>query len=81
VFNHLEEYYPQYLPYFKEMLIKNQVTLPERPVGIVNDTTLNKMIDITLLMEKPLHNALGPQWKSIFTRDIIGNLYKRILGL
>jgi 3-deoxy-alpha-D-manno-octulosonate 8-oxidase len=81
VFNHLKEYYPRYLPVFKEMLMKNQIRLPKRPVGDVDATTLQKMIDITLLMEKPLHNALGHQWRVVFTREKIESLYHSTLGL
>ena len=81
VFNQLEEYYPQYLPFFKEMLVKNRVVLPKHPVGDVDESTINTMIDIALLMEKPLHNALGPTWRSIFTREKIAALYHDILGL
>ncbi len=81
VFNHLEEYYPEYIPDYREMLINNKITLPRNPVGIVDDKTLEKMIDITLIMEKPLQNALGKNWQSILTRDKIKDLYLKIVGM
>jgi 3-deoxy-alpha-D-manno-octulosonate 8-oxidase len=78
VFNHLDEYYPEYVSQFKVMLKQNNITLPSHLFGTIDDATMEKMIDMTLLMEKPLHNALGANWKTEFTRDVIRLLYNKI---
>jgi 3-deoxy-alpha-D-manno-octulosonate 8-oxidase len=63
------------------MLDKNGVSLPRNFASDIDDATLERMIDITLLMEKPLHNALGPKWKEILTRSKIRDLYLKILRM
>ena len=80
VFNHLQDYYPEYCKVFQKMLQKNNVTLPSMKPYAMTDAILEKMIDIALGMEKPLTNALGPDWKKIMTRDKVKDLYKRIMG-
>ena len=37
---------------------------------------LNRMIDMTLKMERPLINALGKNWQNILTREKIMKLYR-----
>jgi 3-deoxy-alpha-D-manno-octulosonate 8-oxidase len=81
VFDHLDQYYPKALPEFRKMLDKNGVSLPRNFASDIDDATLERMIDITLLMEKPLHNALGPKWKEILTRSKIRDLYLKILRM
>jgi 3-deoxy-alpha-D-manno-octulosonate 8-oxidase len=81
VFDHLDQYYPKALPEFRKMLEKNGVSLPRNIASDIDDITMERMIDITLLMEKPLHNALGPKWREILTRDKIRDLYLKILRL
>lgn len=78
VFDKLEEYYPQYVPEFKQMLAKHDVILQSGLTKGISEQLLEQMIDITLLMEKPLENALGPEWRSIFTREKIKELYKKM---
>ena len=80
VFNHLDEYYPDYVPEFRKMLSKHKIKLPQKIEHNLTEQDLEKMIDVTLLMEKPLHNALGPNWRSRMTRDRIKEMYLKILG-
>jgi len=81
VFNHLDEYYPDHMADYREMLLRNQVELPRKPGGNVDKKTLEKMTDITLLMEKPLYNACGQNWQSIVTKEKIKELYSKILEI
>ena len=81
VFNHLDEFYPDYVPEFREMMKHGNITLPKNIADHVDSQTMEKMTDITLLMERPLENALGPGWKSIMTRGKIQELYTKILEL
>ena len=78
VFNHLDEYYPNYVDEFREMLSRNGVELPRGLVKGVDEATMEKMIDLALLMEKPLCNAVGEKWREIFTRDKLRDLYLKI---
>ncbi|MCI0512180.1 iron-containing alcohol dehydrogenase family protein [candidate division KSB1 bacterium] len=79
VFNYLEDFYSEHVQNFKKMLALHQIQLPHHIAPNIDPALLEKMVDITLLMEKPLQNALGPDWRSIMTRDRIKELYHCIL--
>lgn len=78
VFNYLEDYYPEYVRKFKNMLKINNITLKKNLTKNISELDLNKMIDATLLMDKPLTNALGENWRDIFTRDKIKEIYLKM---
>jgi 3-deoxy-alpha-D-manno-octulosonate 8-oxidase len=75
VFNRLEEYYPQGVREFREMMDKNSIELPRGLVAGVEGARLEKMIDIALTLTPLWENALGPEWEHIMTRDKIRSLY------
>lgn len=77
-FNVLDDYYGDYVKQFREMLKIHNVELPKNVCKDMDDSAMNRMIDMTLRMERPLTNALGPQWKEILTRDKIRDLYLKM---
>jgi len=77
-FNHLDEYYPAHTGDFRAMLKRHGIQLPAGITKGIKSDVMEKMIDITLLMEKPLCNALGDDWRQIFTRDKIRALYSKM---
>ena len=78
VFDQLDEYYPKHVSVFREMLQKHNIKLRRELTKNITEIELEKMIDATLLMEKPLHNALGENWREKFTRDVIRDLYLKM---
>jgi 3-deoxy-alpha-D-manno-octulosonate 8-oxidase len=78
VFNCLEDYYPEYVKEFKIMLEKNDIELPKNIVQGISDEAMNKMIELTYLMEKPLNNALGENWRKKLTEEKIKEIYQKI---
>ena len=72
----LEEYYGESVLKFKEMIEIHRVSLPKNLCHSLSDDSIERMIDMTLKMERPLNNALGENWKKIFTRKKIGSLYR-----
>ena len=44
----------------------------------VSEKQIEKMADATLLNEKPLENAFGPNWKNIFTKNKVIELIKKM---
>lgn len=76
VFNQLREYYPTEVKEFKEMLNQNNIQLPSNVTKDLTEEEFNKMVDMAFKMEKPLTNALGPNWKEILTREKMIVLYK-----
>lgn len=77
-FNVLDDFYHGYVDEFRTMMDRNRVQLPRDVVKGVSDSDMDKMIDMTLKMERPLTNALGERWKEVLTRDRIKELYKKM---
>lgn len=77
VFDKLEEYYPETYE-FREFLITFGVEIPRGIMKNVTDEQLDKMAEATLKNEKPLENAFGPNWRQLFTKEKVIELYKRM---
>jgi 3-deoxy-alpha-D-manno-octulosonate 8-oxidase len=78
IFNQLDEFYPKDVAVYREMLTRNQITLPGGIMRNVTEEQMQRMVEMTLRMEKPLTNALGPNWRSVMTVEKIRELYRRL---
>lgn len=78
VFNCLEDYYPEDVAEFREMLEKHQIDIPCLLVNNIDNEKLEKMIDIALSLDPLWENALGADWKKIMTREKTRELYLRM---
>ncbi len=78
VFNVLNEYYSEHYGIFLNILKKHNIILPKNLTKNIDDKKLNRMVDMTLKMERPLQNALGTKWRSKFPKEKIIELYKRM---
>lgn len=78
VFNQLEEYYPEDVAAFREMLEKNNITLPSGVTRDVTDEQLDKMAEVSLFLEPLWQNALGPDWRKKMTGEKIRELFLRM---
>lgn len=77
-FDVLDEYYGAHVVKFREMLNRHNILLPKNICSNMSEEAMDRMIDMTLRMERPLTNALGENWKQILTRDKIRELYLRM---
>lgn len=77
-FDYLEEFYPEGVLEFRQMMKKQGIKLPRNPLAGVEDEKLEKMIDIALILEPLWENALGTDWKRVVTRERLKGLYKRM---
>ncbi|MDX2301490.1 MAG: iron-containing alcohol dehydrogenase family protein [Microscillaceae bacterium] len=77
-FNQLEEYYPEGVAEFKEMVEKHQIDIPTNLSKDWTDAEIEKMIDTTLNLHHMWNHALGTDWKNIISRDKIRALYERM---
>lgn len=77
-FDVLDEYYGEHVVKFREMLKRHNILLPKNICSNMSEEAMDRMIDMTLRMERPLTNALGENWKQILTRDKIRELYLRM---
>lgn len=78
VFDHLEEYYPEGVKLFKQMVVKHNIDLPQGICANLTEAQYNTMIDIALSLEPLWENALGPDWATIMTRDKLHALYSKM---
>ncbi len=78
VFQHLEEFYPEGVAIFNQMMKKHQITLPQGICKNLTDTEFEKMVAVALGMEPLWENALGENWKCIITSEKLISIYKKI---
>lgn len=77
-FNQLDEYYPEGVVEFREMMRKQNIELPAGVTADCTDAQLEKMVDITLVLEPLWENALGKEWKTIMPREKIKALFRKM---
>jgi 3-deoxy-alpha-D-manno-octulosonate 8-oxidase len=78
VFNHLEEFYGQDVLKFRKMMEKHHLELPSGVTRDVTSEQLDKMIELTYMLERDLISALGPDFKKILTPEKISRLYEKM---
>jgi 3-deoxy-alpha-D-manno-octulosonate 8-oxidase len=75
VFDHLEEFYPEGVAIFKQMVDKNNIYIPK---GICKDLTeeqFDTMIQVSLGMAPLWENALGKEWQTLMTKERLRAIY------
>jgi 3-deoxy-alpha-D-manno-octulosonate 8-oxidase len=75
VFDTLEDYYPEGVREFRQMMTRAEIALPRNLTADLTDSQMDKMVDVALVLEPLWENALGSDWKTIMTREKIKALY------
>ncbi|NAS12106.1 iron-containing alcohol dehydrogenase family protein [Poritiphilus flavus] len=78
VFAHLEEFYPEGVTLFREMLAKNDINLPQKVCSKLTEAEFDTMISISLSMEPLWENALGKNWLEKIDREKLRSIYEKI---
>jgi 3-deoxy-alpha-D-manno-octulosonate 8-oxidase len=78
IFDQLEEYYPDGVREFREMVQKNNIFIPKNLAKDWTDAQIEKMIDVTLALHHMWNHALGTDWKNIIKREKIRELYLKM---
>ena len=78
VFNQLEEFYGKDVLKFRQMMQNNGVKLPAGVTSGITAEQLEKMIQLTYMLERDLISALGPDFKKILTPEKISRLYEKM---
>jgi 3-deoxy-alpha-D-manno-octulosonate 8-oxidase len=78
VMNHLEEYYPEGVRVFKEMVRKNGVDIPQGITKGLTDEQFDIMVNVSIGMKPLWENALGKDWEKIMTREKLRALFERL---
>lgn len=77
-FDYLEEFYPEGVREFRQMMEKHGVKLPRNLARGLTEEQMDKMTDVALVLEPLWENALGKDWKKVMTREKIRKLYQRM---
>ena len=78
VFNQLEEFYPEGVKEFKEMMRVNNITLPTGVTANCTPEEIDRMIDVTLTLVFMWQHICGPDWEKIITRDKLRGLLMKM---
>ncbi len=77
-FDYLEEFYPDGVREFRQMMDKHRISLPRNLTAGLSESQLEKMTDVALVLEPLWENALGKDWKNVMTRARIRELYQKM---
>ena len=78
VMDHLEEYYPEGVRVFKEMVRRNGVDIPQGITRGLTDDQFETMINVSIGMKPLWENALGKDWERIMTREKLRALFETL---
>lgn len=78
VFNQLEDYFPEEVREFREILKKFRIELPKNIMKDISQEEIDRMVKAVLKNEKPLSKAFGPNWRKIFTPERAKEILLRI---
>ncbi|WP_160712031.1 iron-containing alcohol dehydrogenase family protein [Chitinophaga solisilvae] len=78
VFDKLEEFYPDGVKKFKEMVKKHNIDIPQGITKGLTDEQFDTMINVSLGMAPLWENALGKDWQQIMTRERLRKLYEKL---
>jgi len=78
VFNQLEEFYPEGVKEFKEMMRINKIKLPKGITADCSKDEIERMIDVTLGMTFMWQHLCGEEWEKIITRDKLRGLLMKM---
>jgi len=77
-FDVLGEYYPEGVEGFRKMMDLQKIALPKGLTAGLTSDQVEKMVDVSLVLEPLWENALGKDWRNTMTRDRITELYLKI---
>jgi len=76
VFDQLEEFYPEGVKEFKQMVEKHGIDIPKGLCKDLTDDEFNTMIDVALSLVPLWENALGKEWEKTITREKLRSMYE-----
>jgi len=77
-FDYLDDIYPAGVEEFRCMMDKHAIALPRNLTKGMDDASLDKMVTTALGLVPLWENCLGPDWRSIMTRERTLELYKKM---
>jgi len=77
-FDYLEEYYPEGVREFQQMVKRHRIELPRNITAGMENDRMETMIDVALVLEPLWENALGKNWKTVMPRAKVKELYQKM---
>jgi len=77
-FNHLEDYYPEGVREFRQMLVKHKIVLPQHLSRTWTEDQISQMASVAYNLTHMWLHAIGPDWKDKISHESIKNLFKRL---
>jgi 3-deoxy-alpha-D-manno-octulosonate 8-oxidase len=74
----MDEFYPSAYEEFWRMANRQSVQIPAGICRDVDESGFKALYDATILHQKPLTNALGENFKSILTLEMVTSLFKKM---
>ncbi len=78
VFNQLEEFYPEAVVEFRQMMKNNNIELPERFNENRTPEEIDQMIDVSLTLIFMWAHVCGPDWQKVITREKLRGLLMKM---
>jgi 3-deoxy-alpha-D-manno-octulosonate 8-oxidase len=76
--NAMEEFYPEEVNEFRRMATKQGVTVPSKICQDLDGHQVEDLFAATIILEKPLTNALGEKYKKILTPEKVAEIFRRM---
>ena len=77
--NGLKEFYPAHIQFFENVCAQFKLLEKRIYLDFVDDSVLKRLIDSTIIHEKPLANHLGSSWRLILNDVRMSEIFKLIL--
>ena len=71
----MKQFYHRYHEEFLRMTEIQNISIPESVCSNLTKSQFDDLYDATIVHEKPLINALGPDFKSILTREKVVEIF------
>ena len=78
VFNQLDEFYPDAVKEFREMMTLNNIEIPRGVTSECTPEEIDKMIDVSLTLVFMWQHVCGPDWEKIITREKLRGLFMKM---
>ena len=78
VMNVMDDFYPAHVEEFRGFLKKQQISLPSAICKNLSSGDFQNLYDSMIIHEKPLINALGPEFKNILSFEKVTGIFRLI---
>jgi 3-deoxy-alpha-D-manno-octulosonate 8-oxidase len=78
VFNVLDDFYPEGVKIFRQMMEKHNINLPTGICQDLSDEQMDKMIQVASGLAPLWDNVYGPNWKEKVTPELLRSLYLKM---